>query len=822
MNKICIRLPDGNIHVIETQKTSLRNCFLSFGHHLPPYEVSLLLNENTNTLVGKNEELKADVPYKIIDGRELIKCYNTLKDRNTKNDKLILEFQQQLEVLQQKLNDQQLAISKEEKQKFEDFQNKYLQLEFQFNNQIEKNQKLQQEYDYTKQQQQVQKQELEKLQNQFENDKKQIEKVKKKYQQYKVQMKETMEEKSKYESKITALEKDVQYISLKITERESQIKKLEDELTKEKEENKTLVQQLLNKEAERLKEAEARHQLYVQQNQAQFMRSTGSLVAMQQIQDNLNQDIQIQQDLLNSDQRIKSYEDQVEQLRKQISNQDDTIQKANQDSKKLKQQKEELELKILQMEKEISEQEIRLKNLNKLIDAEDSEFIKMQGKVEQVEADLYNNYKYRLMRIVELIPRTYRDQVEFAVEELFDKKLYLNKGQVTNQTYKFYLLDYAKVKDIIFKENNLDIKQSIITSYKFNIHGQLTSKKIVADQQIQDKSELVDSLQLYYATSIDHLSGELTKIKSEKSDKIYIIKETYITQSKENLGSYEYALDQLSRSIAAQIILNQFVEDLKQKNINVPFQFSFAQPALFSNSTHFKQYFIELTKKQPQEQQPKAFSLIKQFLEQLTDDNSNEFYSSLREYQLQKKTVQGQGTQQASELDMQDQIDFLQNFNNILPNQNCEDIIKKYKQFSNEEKVKAFKYLLELLSDTCDDFPLEKYFYGYELKLSDLQDANVFRKYNGGNMNFEASEEGKFLSALSYYSIKKTHSQFCVSHIQGIGNQLYDPMISSYDGFLNCLDQGINEIRRIESSFESCDPQNIGYKYIKALDITMQ
>ncbi|CAK69500.1 unnamed protein product (macronuclear) [Paramecium tetraurelia] len=842
MSTISIRLPDGNIHNVETQSgqaISLRNFFLSFGQHLPPYEVSLLLDENTNSLVSKSDNLKANVPYKLIDGRELIKCYNTFKDRSTKGDKQILDLQQKLTDLQQKLNEQQLEISREEKQKLEDIQNKYKELESQLNSQKEQNLKLQQERNQAKQQYKDQKQKVESLEKliyeekmQFENEKKQFEIEKKQIEiekskmeeekkhlektkkKYKKQMKELLEERSKFESKISGLEKDVQYKSEKITEIVILIQKLEDQLNKQREEYKTFYQQQLSKEADRVKEAELR-QRQLEQNQAQILRSTGNLVALQQNQDNFNQDNQIQQDYIILEQRIRSYEDQVIHLNNQINNQDNTIKELNDNSKTSKSQKEELEQKVLQLDKQISEQEIRLKNLNKLIDDVDSENLKMQGKVEQIDIEVQNNYMYRLRRLVELIPRTYRDKIEFAVEELFEKKLYQDKGQVTNQSYKFYVFDYPKVKHLILEESNLDIKQSIITSYKFNIHGQLTSEKIKPSKESQDNSGLFDSLQLFYTTSIDHLSGELVKIKSEKSDKIYVIKDTYTTESS-NIGSQDYALDQLSRSIVAQIILNEFLEDLKKKNINVPFNFQFAQPALFSNSVHFKQYFLQLVEKQPKEQQTMAFSLIVQFLQELTDDNSNEFYSFIREQQHLKTE------QQIIEPDKQNQIDFLTNFNAMLLNQNFQNIVKKYNECSNEERLKAFQYLLELLTETCDDFPLEKYYYGYELKLSELQDANVFRKYNGGTLQFDASEEGKFLSALSYYSIKKTQNQFCVSHLQGIGNYLYDPMVSSYDGFLNCLDQGINEMRIIESSFESCDPQCIGLKYIEALGITMQ
>lgn len=47
-------------------------------------------------------------------------------------------------------------------------------------------------------------------------------------------------------------------------------------------------------------------------------------------------------------------------------------------------------------------------------------------------------------------------------------------------------------------------------------------------------------------------------------------------------------------------------------------------------------------------------------------------------------------------------------------------------------------------------------------------------------------------------------------------------MVSSYDGFLNCFDQGLNEMRNIESAFVSSDPDKVGTQYIKALRIEIE
>lgn len=48
---------------------------------------------------------------------------------------------------------------------------------------------------------------------------------------------------------------------------------------------------------------------------------------------------------------------------------------------------------------------------------------------------------------------------------------------------------------------------------------------------------------------------------------------------------------------------------------------------------------------------------------------------------------------------------------------------------------------------------------------------------------------------------------------------MYDPLVSTYDGFLDKMDQGFNEIRTIESKFLSETNLNKGVEYMKALGI---
>lgn len=73
----------------------------------------------------------------------------------------------------------------------------------------------------------------------------------------------------------------------------------------------------------------------------------------------------------------------------------------------------------------------------------------------------------------------------------------------------------------------------------------------------------------------------MVKIKSENSEKVYIIKETFTNQSIK-IEEIEHSLDLLSGPIVAQKFLEAFVAELKNKNYDIPFKFQFVQPVLFS------------------------------------------------------------------------------------------------------------------------------------------------------------------------------------------------------------------------------------------------
>ncbi|CAD8177151.1 unnamed protein product [Paramecium pentaurelia] len=859
MNTIVIRYPDGNIYSFEMQNgevLSLRKIFLNHAQNLPPLEVTILINENTNTLVSRDETLKTNVPYKLVDCREMIKCFNNLRDCINQKDKQLLEYQQTIKEKQQLLDSYEKQIGDQEKQRLNDIQHQYRDLESNFKLELEKNKYLQKENETIKQDNILQKQKKKKVKkqiddlnqqiqalqkniNQGQNSQKQLEEknnnLKNKYLQYKEKLNQMAQEKSAVESKFSCLGQEIQFKQEKIIEKENLIKFQEEQHQKKLEQQskqfglkKINLKNQIKIEQERLKEVEQKYQIALQENSAlRLNQSSNDLSNRSQLFQQKDLEMEIQQQKLNFEKQINHKDDQIILLKSQNDIKDMMIQdlklnleQINKESNQQKQQLQNYKQQLQQLERQIEEQKCQIKNLNSIIEMADQEFIKKNEQNGQNQDDILDNYNYRLRRLVEQIPRFYKEEINFAIEDMFQKKLYEKKGNCINQTFQVYQLTNKNTRDIIFTQSNLDVKQTIIKSYKQNIHGELSKEKIVSEKKYSDKSRLIDSIQLYYSKSIDTLNDEYIKVKSENSNKIYMIKETF-TNQQNNIGDIDYTLHLLSRSIVAQMILDEFVAELKNKNINIPFKFQFVQPILFSIKIHFKKYFSDLIAKQGEKQYTNAFKTVISFMDIIEEQYSNDFYEYIRELQLTRLEVKSQDGKITNESNKEDQTQFILKFINICYEDKKRDpfknILQQFNLCSNEEKLKAFIDLTELLSETYNTFPTEKFFYGYELNLKDINDKSVFKKYNGGNINFDSSEEGKFFSALSFYSILKTEQQFCVSHIQGIGNYLYDPVVSTYDGFLDCLDQGINEIRNIESAFSSSDTKNIGFKYIEAL-----
>lgn len=75
------------------------------------------------------------------------------------------------------------------------------------------------------------------------------------------------------------------------------------------------------------------------------------------------------------------------------------------------------------------------------------------------------------MRVVQMMPRVYKEEIDFAVEKLFLDKQYEKKGKFKDQMFKVFKIDRNLAKGIIFKESNLDIKQSISVKHKYNVYG---------------------------------------------------------------------------------------------------------------------------------------------------------------------------------------------------------------------------------------------------------------------------------------------------------------------------------------------------------------
>ncbi|KAM3140209.1 hypothetical protein pb186bvf_007762 [Paramecium bursaria] len=94
-----------------------------------------------------------------------------------------------------------------------------------------------------------------------------------------------------------------------------------------------------------------------------------------------------------------------------------------------------------------------------------------------------------------------------------------------------------------------------------------------------------------------------------------------------------------------------------------------------------------------------------------------------------------------------------------------------------------------------------------------------FIRYNGGHKFTNNSDFAVFLQVFSYFTIWKTNRQLAVTYIQGIENQFFDPIVSTFDGFFNVLDQGNLEIKTFESLFRSTKNNYKGEQLLKCLGI---
>lgn len=76
------------------------------------------------------------------------------------------------------------------------------------------------------------------------------------------------------------------------------------------------------------------------------------------------------------------------------------------------------------------------------------------------------------MRIVELIPRSYKDDINFALEKLISEKLYQKKDKLIDKVYKVYDLQYMKAHEKVFlSSSNLDIRSTIIINHNKKLNG---------------------------------------------------------------------------------------------------------------------------------------------------------------------------------------------------------------------------------------------------------------------------------------------------------------------------------------------------------------
>ncbi|CAK79966.1 unnamed protein product (macronuclear) [Paramecium tetraurelia] len=478
---------------------------------------------------------------------------------------------------------------------------------------------------------------------------------------------------------------------------------------------------------------------------------------------------------------IKKQEEVEEELKNKIKNLQKENEKVQQDLAKIMKEKREVE------EEAVKERQ----NLQKVIGEADIMMLQKDQELVAIQnSAAVPAYQFRIQRLVEQVPREYSKDIEFAIETMmFDKvnpEAFLKTNQAQCQELEFKLshvqILQQKAEKTLYNISDQDYRQCV----KIVPIGDMTGIQCFAPVKSSDQS-----LDRYFFFKCQKCPDN-----KKLEGKIFGIKQ-FKKQDLEDLETLETATDNCMSTVIAQEFMRQFVQELTEKKVKIEFDFKFRDQYIIEAKKSFKQYLQEQIKGQQLVLQNEGIKNFVEFVEALDGEQSNDFYDYTREYQLDKKQPKDGNIIKA--------------YLEIIKDKKLEDI---YKKFNPETIRKQLSHFVDFIGGNMKEMP-QKLCYA----IQEIEVKPDFLKYNGGHLKFDSSPEGKFLSAFTYYSIVKSQRQLCISHMQGVKNQIYDPMVSTYDGFLDKMDQGYNEIRTIESKFLSEPNINKGVEFLKALGI---
>ncbi|CAD8133302.1 unnamed protein product [Paramecium pentaurelia] len=515
------------------------------------------------------------------------------------------------------------------------------------------------------------------------------------------------------------------------------------------------------------------------------------------IQDELKQDLNKKQEKIEKlnieiSQLLKAKEEEFKELiNKQEEDNKQSQKKLENSENEISRLKEEL-TKVLNDKKVIEEEAVKQRQslLKQISDCDTIIFKKDQELVAIQNLAIVPTYQFRIQRLVEQVPREYFKDIEFAIESMMLDKVnpetFLKDNQAKCQQLDFklshVLLHKPKAEATLYNISDQDYRQCVTINNIGDITGIQCFVPVNSSDQSLDRYFLFKCVK---CPSKKQLEGKIFGIKQCKK------------QDNEELETRETAIDNCLSTVIAQDFMKKFTQELNEKNIKNEFDFQFRDQYIIETKKDFKQYLSEQIKGQQLVLQNEGIKNYVEFIEALSGEQSNEFYDYTREYQLDKKQPKD-GNIMLSFLEVHKEKKLL-------------DI---YNKFKPENIRKELNHFIDYIGGNLKEMP-QKLFYA----IQQIEIQPDFQKYNGGHMKFDTSPQGKFLSAFTYYSIIKSQRQLCISHLQGVKNQLYDPLVSTYDGFLDKLDQGFNEIRTVESKFLSEPNVNKGIEYLKGLGI---
>ncbi|CAD8083397.1 unnamed protein product [Paramecium sonneborni] len=514
--------------------------------------------------------------------------------------------------------------------------------------------------------------------------------------------------------------------------------------------------------------------------------------SLEQIQDEQNQY------LIQKDKQLEQQKQQIEKLLKNQDNQNKyqlefQQEKEKNAEKEIERLNQEL-CRIIQEKQKIEDDAIaeRLKLLNQINESDRKMLEKDQELAALQNQAIVPVYQFRIQRLVEQVPREYFSNIEFAIETMMlqkenpEKFLQNKQAQCKKVDFRLYQVKLNKrAEATLYNISDQDYRQIADLIHIGNITGIHCQTPVQSTDQSLDQYFFFKCLQ---CPTRKIFEGKIFGIKQCKK------------QDNEELLMKETAIDNCLATLISQDFMKKFVKELREKKAEDIFDFQFRDQYIIEENYDFKQYLIKLIENQ--QIQNEGIRNFIDFVKAMSNDQSNDFYDYIKEYQLGKNQPKNQNVIQA----------FLQ----IQNDNRLEEINKRY----NPEVIKKeLNNFIDYIGGFMKEMP-QKLFYA----IQEIEIKPNFKRYNGGRQHFEringqTTQHGKFFSAFSYYSIIRSQRQLCISYLQGVQNQLYDPLVSTNDGFLNKFDQGFNEIKNIESKFQSETNINKGIEYMKALGI---